>query len=73
LRELALLDLGARAPAASVDHLLVGEHRVVDRVPVHFRRFALDPARLPEIEEQLLLVAVIGRVAGRDLARPVER
>ena len=34
LRHLALLDLGAGAPAAPVDHLLVGQHRAVDRVPV---------------------------------------
>ena len=37
LDQLALLDLGARAPAAAVDHLLVGEHGMVDRVPVHLR------------------------------------
>ena len=34
LVELALLDQRARAPAAAVDHLLVGEHGLVDRVPV---------------------------------------
>ena len=73
LRQLALLDDGARAPAAAVDHLLVGEHRVVDRVPVDLRLLARDEAGREEVEEQLLLVAVIARVAGRDLARPVER
>ncbi len=73
LRELALLDQRARAPAAAVDHLLVGEHGHVDRVPVHLRLLALDQPRLEEVEEHPLLVLVIGRVAGRDLARPVER
>jgi len=34
LRELAPLDRRAGAPAAAVDHLLVGEHRLVDRIPI---------------------------------------
>ena len=33
-RDLALLDQRAGAPAAAVDHLLVGEHGLVDRIPV---------------------------------------
>ena len=73
LGELALLDRRARAPAAPVDHLLVGEHRVIDRVPIDLRLLARDEASREEIEEQLLLVLVIARIAGRDLARPVER
>ena len=73
LVEVALLDQRARAPAAAVDHLLVGEHGLVDRVPVHFAVFARDQPGGQEVEEHLLLVLVIGRVAGRDLARPVER
>ena len=73
LGELAALDRRARAPAAPVDHLLVGEHRLVDRVPVDLRFLARDEACGEKIEEQLLLVLVIARIAGRDLARPVER
>ena len=73
MRQLALLDDRARAPAAAVDHLLVGEHGVVDRVPVDLRLLARDEARGEKVEEQLLLVPVVARVAGRDLARPVER
>ena len=73
LRHLALLDQRARAPAAAVDHLLVGEHGAIDRIPVHLAELALDQARAQEVEEHLLLVLVVGRVAGRDLARPVER
>ena len=46
LRQLALLDQRAGAPAAAVDDLLVGEHGHVDRVPVHLRLLALDQARL---------------------------
>ncbi len=73
LHHLALLDLGARAPAAAVDHLLVGEHGLVDRIPVDLAELALDQPGLEEVEEHLLLVLVVGGVAGRDLARPVER
>ena len=73
LRQFALLDHGARAPAAAVDHLLVGQHGLVDRIPVHLRLLALDQPGLEEVEKHLLLVLVIGRIAGRDLARPVER
>ena len=46
LRQLALLDQRAGAPAAAVDHLLVGEHGLIDRVPVHLRLLALDQPRL---------------------------
>ena len=73
LRELALLDQGAGAPAAAVDHLFVGQHRLVDRIPVHFRFLALDQAGAQEVEKHFLLMLVIGRIAGRDLAAPVER
>ena len=73
LRQLALLDDGAGAPAEAVDHLLVRQHGLIDRVPVHFRFPPLDQTGAEEIEEHLLLVLVIGRIAGRDLAAPVER
>ena len=73
LGKLALLDRRARAPAAAVDHLLVGEHGLVDRVPIDLRFLARDQASGEEIEEQLLLMLVVARIAGRDLARPVER
>ena len=73
LRQLADLDHGARAPAAAVDDLLIGEHRLVDGIPVDLRDLALDEAGGQEVEEHRLLVLVVGRVAGRDLAAPVER
>ena len=73
LRQLALLDHGAGAPATAVDHLLVGEHGVVDRVPVDLRLLALDQPGFEEVEEHALLMLVVARIAGRDLARPVER
>ena len=73
LAELLLLDQRAGAPAAAVDHLLVGQHGAVDRVPVDPALLALDQAGAQEIQKQLLLVAVIFRIAGGELALPVER
>ena len=72
-RLLALLDERARPPAASVDHLLVGEHGLVDRVPIHFPLLAVDEASLEQVEKQLLLLVVVVEVAGRELPAPVER
>ena len=73
LRQLAALDQRARAPAAPVDHLLIGEHGVVDRVPIDFALAPIGEAALQEVEEDALLLAIIGGIAGGDLARPVKR
>ncbi|MCY1221075.1 hypothetical protein D9M72_331190 [compost metagenome] len=73
LRQFALFDQRARPPAAAVDHLLIGEHGVVDRVPVDLRLLAVDEALLQEVQEQVLLALVVGGVAGREFAVPVER
>ena len=73
LRNLALLDQRAGAPAAAVDHLLVREHGLVDRVPVHHRLLAVRHALLEQAHEHALLVHVIVGLAGREFARPVDR
>jgi hypothetical protein len=71
-RDLALLHHGAGAPAASVYHLLVGEHGAVDRVPVHDAGLLVDESFLEHLQEQPLIPAVVGGLAGRELARPVD-
>ena len=71
LRQKPLLDQRARAPAAAVDHLLVGEHGVLDRVPIDPGFAAIGQVRREEVEKHLLLVPVIFRMAGRDLAAPI--
>jgi hypothetical protein len=71
--DLALLDERAGAPPAAVDHLLVGEHRLVDRVPVDDLRLAVGDALFEHLQEHPLVPAVVRRVAGGDLARPVDR
>ncbi len=73
LRHFALLDQRARTPAATIDDLLIGEHGLIDRIPVHLAELALDQPRLEEVEEHLLLMLVVARIAGRELARPIER
>ena len=71
-RDLALLDERARAPAAAVDHLLVREHGLVHRVPVDGAGRLVRDAALEHPQEQPLVPAVVIRVAGRELARPVD-
>ena len=73
LAELLLLHQRAGAPAAAVDHLLVRQHGAIDRIPVDPALLALDQAGAQEIQEQLLLMAVIFRIAGGELALPLER
>ena len=73
LRQLAPLDLGARAPALAVLDLFVGQHRHVDRIPVDHGVLAINQTLIEEIQEQRLLLAVVLGVAGGKHPRPVER
>ena len=49
LGQLALFDQRARAPAAAVDHLLIGKHGMIDRVPIDLGFFAQDEACVQKI------------------------
>ena len=71
-RDLALFDRGAGAPALAVDHLLVGQHGLVHRVPVDDLGLAVGDALFQHLQEQPLVPLVVGRVAGGDLAAPVD-
>src|SRR5476649_2200514 len=53
-----------RQPA--VDHLLIGEHGHVDRVPVDLALLAFGEACAQKIQEHLLLMLVIRGIAGRE-------
>ena len=68
LVQLAAFDQRARSPAAAVDHLLVGQHGHVDRIPVHRRFLAVHQPGGQHVEEQRLFLAVIIRLAGGQLA-----
>ncbi len=72
LGQLALFHVRARSPAFAVDDLFIGENSHVDRIPVDLRILAIDKARFEHIKEQGLLLAIVFRVAGRELAVPVD-
>ena len=72
LRARDALDERPRTLAAPVDDLLVGEHRVVDRVPVDQRLTAVREARLEQLEEDPLRPVVVLGVAGAQHRVPVE-
>ena len=73
LLELPDLDDRAAALAAAVDHLLVGEHGLVLRAPLDRRLLAVGEAALVEAQEDPLGPAVVARLVGAELTRPVER
>ncbi len=61
----------ARPPALAVHHLLVGQHGMLHRVPVHPGNLAIDQIVFQEIQEHLLFETVIVGVAGGDFPGPV--
>jgi len=69
---LALFDRRATAPATAVDHLFVGEHGLVDRVPVDDLGAAFGDAGAEHLQEQPLVPLVVARVTARDFAAPVD-
>jgi hypothetical protein len=73
LLELALLDQIAAALAAAVDHLLVGEHGLVEGAPLDRGLGAVGEPALEQLEEDPLGPAVVLGLVGADLARPVDR
>ena len=73
LLQLAHLDQRARALAAPVDDLLVGQHGLLDRVPVDRRLVAVGQALLEQAQEQPLGPAVVLGLVGAELPRPVDR
>ena len=74
LAQLALLHEGSRAPGPSLAvHLFIGEHRLIDRVPVHRGVLLVGQAGLQELQEQPLGPAVVIGVAGGQFPIPVDR
>ena len=71
-RDFALLDERTRAPATTVNDLLIGEHGVVDRVPVHGARALIGNALLEHAQEQPLVPTVVVGAAGGHLAVPID-
>ena len=71
--DFALFHQRAGAPAASVNHLLVGQHGLVHRVPVHHLGLAVGDAFFQHLQKQPLVPLVVVGRAGGDLAAPVDR
>ena len=69
----ALLDQRAGAPAAPINHLLVGQHGLVHRIPIDHAGLEVNDALLQHPQEQPLVPAVILRGAGRHFPVPVHR
>ena len=72
LAHLALLDRSPAALACPTLRLLGRQHRPARRAPVDGGVLLVRQARLEELHEDPLRPAVVGRVGGVDLVRPVE-
>ena len=73
LLELALDDNRPAALAATVYHLLIGEHRCVLGAPLDRSLGAVGEAALEELQKDPLGPAVVLRHMGAELARPIDR
>ena len=71
-RNLALFNHRTGAPAFAINHLLIGQNRHINRVPVHHLGFAVGDALLQHFEEQPLVPLVILGRAGGHFAAPVD-
>ena len=71
LRDLAPFHRRPGTPPPAVDDLFVGQHGLVDGVPVHHSGLLVDQALLEQAGKEPLLPAIIVRIAGRKLALPV--
>ncbi len=72
-RDFALFYQRIRTPAATINHLLVGQYGLIDRIPVNGTDFLVNDAFFVQLREQPLLPTVIVRLAGGNLARPINR
>ena len=72
-RNLPLFNKSATAPAAPVNHLLVRQHSLVNRVPVDDLGFAVGNAFFQHFQKHPLVPLVVAWVAGGYFARPVKR
>ncbi len=73
LLEISRLDDGAATLAASVLHLLVRQHGLILRAPLHGRGLAVGEAGLVQAQEQPLVPVDVLVLVRRDLAIPVDR
>ena len=72
-RDFALFHQRAGTPAASVNHLLVRQHGLVNRVPVHCAQLLVHNAFFKQLGKQELFPAVVFGATGGDFALPIQR
>src|SRR4029453_17567910 len=60
----------AAPPTATINDLLVGEHGLIPRTPVHRRALAVGQIALEHPDEQPLVPLVVLGIARRELALP---
>ena len=72
-RDFAFFHQCAGTPAAPVNHLLVRQHGLVNRVPVHRAQLFVHNAFFKQLGKQELLPAVVFGAAGGDFALPIQR
>ena len=58
-------------PAAAVHHLLIRQHRLAQRAPIHAAAFAVRQSAFEHAQKKPLVPAVIFRLAGGNFAPPV--
>ena len=71
-RNFPLLHHGPGSPALAIDHLLIGQHGHVHRVPVHHLGLAIGQAFVEHFQKEPLVPAVITGVTSCDFSAPVD-
>ena len=67
-RNFALFHFGAGAPAFAVNHLFIGQHGLIDGVPIDDLGLAVGNAFFQHLQEQPLVPLVVTGIAGGNLA-----
>ena len=71
-RDFALFYRRAGAPALAVNHLLISQHGLVHRVPIHHLGLAVGNALFQHFQKQPLVPLVVFRRTGGDFTAPVD-
>ena len=69
----SLFHYGAGAPSLAIDDLLVGQHGLINRIPIDDSILAVSESLFHQPGKEPLLPTVVLRLAGRYLSRPVIR
>src|SRR5690554_8099864 len=70
-RDFLALHQSTGTPATAFDDLLIGQYRLVHRVPVDGGHLLVDQTFLDQLGEEPLLPAIVANITGGELAAPV--